>query len=167
MTFFSRTVVLFLLAKPLVGSAIDLQPNDIVAPPPDKTYLMLSYFGTENTTNYRNGSAVSTSPYANPVIKGQNTILRAARSYTLGDLAGLTYAQLPYGSIQPAGSLANYPTSTGIGDLSLATAIWPYANRDTRTYFGMAGYLILPTGSYSSTQPFNMGENRYKTAIQM
>ncbi len=38
MTFFSRTIVLFLLAKPLMGLAIDLQPNDIVAPPPDKTY---------------------------------------------------------------------------------------------------------------------------------
>jgi Putative MetA-pathway of phenol degradation len=164
---FTRIVALFLLAKPLVGWPIDLQPNDIVAPPPDKTYLMLSYFGTENTTNYRNGAVVSSAPYGNPVINNPNMIIRAARSYMLGDLPSLTYAQLPYGTIQPAGSLVNYPTSTGIGDFTLATAIWPYANRDTRTYFGMAGYLIVPTGSYSSTQPFNVGENRYKTDLQM
>ena len=167
MTFFSRTVVLFLLAKPLMGWAIDLQPNDIVAPPPDKTYLMLSYFGTENTTNYRNGSVVTSVPYGNPVINNSNMIIRAARSYMLGDLPSLSYVQLPYGTIQPAGSLANYPASTGIGDFTFATAIWPYANRDTRTYFGMAGYLIAPTGSYSSTQPFNMGESRYKSNLQM
>jgi hypothetical protein len=36
MPFFSRTVVLFLLAKPLVGWAIDLQPNDIVYVEPNK-----------------------------------------------------------------------------------------------------------------------------------
>ena len=135
MTFFSRIVVFFLFARPLLGWAIDLQPDDIVPPPPDKTYLMFSYFGTENTTKYQNGAAVSKPPYGNPVIDNSNMILRAIRSYTLGDLPGLTYAQLPYGTIQPAGSLANYPTSTGIGDLALATAIWPYANRDTRTYF--------------------------------
>jgi hypothetical protein len=128
---------------------------------------MLSYFATENTTNYRNGTAVSSAPYANPVINNPNMSLRATRSYTLGDLPDLTFAQLPYGTIQPAGSLANYPTSTGIGDFTLATAIWPYANRDTRTYLGIAGYLIAPTGSYTSTQPFNTGENRYKTALQM
>ena len=114
MTRFGRTVVLFLLAKPLVGWAIDLQPNDIVAPPPDKTYLMLSYFGTEITTNYRNGAVVSSAPYGNPVINNPNMILRAARSYMLGDLPSISYVQLPYGTVQPAGSLANYPTSTGL-----------------------------------------------------
>lgn len=142
MTFFSRTIVLFLLAKPLMGLAIDLQSNDIVAPPPDKTYLMLSYFATENTTNYRNGSVVSSAPYGSPVINNLNLILRATRSYTHGDLPGLTFAQLPYGTIQPAVSLANYPTSTGIGDFTLATAIWPYANRETRTLLIVLGQLF-------------------------
>lgn len=82
-------------------------------------------------------------------------------------MPALTYLQLPYGSIHPSGSLFNYPTSTGFGDTTLATAIWPYANRETRTYFGIAGYLLMPTGNYSNAQPFNIGENRYKSDIQM
>ncbi|OYZ98863.1 MAG: hypothetical protein B7Y05_26650, partial [Polynucleobacter sp. 24-46-87] len=47
------------------------------------------------------------------------------------------------------------------------TAIWPYANRATRTYLGIAGYLISPTGSYSSQRVFNLGENRFRTDLQI
>lgn len=150
----------------MLAWAIDLQPNDIIAPPPDQTHLMISYYGTENNTLYKNGSAISYKPFGNPIINNPNAILRAARSYTMGDLPSISYIQLPYGTVNPAGSLANYSSSTGIGDTTLATAIWPYSNRETGTYFGLAGYLIAPTGSYSSTQPFNIGENRYKSDIQ-
>ena len=167
MRLFTRSVVWFFLAQPIWALAIDLQPNDLVAPQPDKKYLMLSYVGMQNTTFYRNGSVVSTAPYANPVINNQNMILRGASSYNLGNLPGLTYAQFSYGAIQPEGSLANYPSSTGIGDFTVATAIWPYVNHDTRTYFAMAGFLTVPTGSYSNSQPLNLGENRYKTSVQV
>ena len=49
----------------------------------------------------------------------------------------------------------------------MVLALWPYANRETQTYFGTAFYLTLPTGSYDANQPFNMGENRYRTAFQV
>ena len=167
MRFFYRTCVVFLLAQPVFGLAIDLQPNDLVAPPPDKTSLMLSYFSTQNTSYYRNGSVVSSAPYSNPVIDSPNLIIRATRTYALGDLPGLTFIQLPYGTIQPSGSIDSFSSSSGLGDLTVATALWPYANRDTRTYVGMAGFLTIPTGSYANSQPLNMGENRYKTALQV
>lgn len=147
--------------------AIDLQPNDIVAPPPDKTYVMLSYYGTENKTLYRNGSPISSAPFTNPIIDNPNAILRVVRSYSLANLPAASYVQLPYGSIEPKGSLGGYPSSTAVGDTTLASAIWPYANRATRTYVGIAAYLILPTGSYKNNQPFNVGENRYKTDLQL
>ena len=63
--------------------------------------------------------------------------------------------------------MSTYPGASGIGDVVLASALWPYSNRDTRKYFGMAGYLSLPTGSYNSQQVFNVGENRYKYDVQM
>ena len=162
-----RTFLLLLITRSIFSWAIDLQPNDIVAPSPDKTSLMLSYFMTENTKKYQNGSVVNSSPFSNPVITNPNIILRAARSYKLGDLPGLTYLQLPYGTIQPEGSISNYPSSTGIGDFTIATAVWPFVNRADRTYLAVAGFLTIPTGSYSNTQPFNMSENRYKTALQI
>ena len=52
-------------------------------------------------------------------------------------------------------------------DTTVATAIWPYANRTTRTYLGVAAYLFLPTGEYSNTKAFNLGSNRYSQALQL
>lgn len=158
--------LLFLLLTFTASSlawAIDLQPNDIVAPQPNKNYLTLSYLNSENSTFYRNGTAAPGSP----VIDTQIAILRGSHTYNFGNLPAVSYLQLPYGTIKPGGSLANYSSDTGIGDLSLATAIWPYANRATRTYFGIAAYLISPTGSYSSQRAFNIGENRFRTDLQM
>lgn len=166
-----HSFALTLMALPLTALAIDLQPNDIVAPIPGKNHAMLSYLNTDNSTYYRNGSVLgstrATRQFASPDIGTQSAILRLATSYTIQDLPAVSYLQLPYGTIKPAGSLAMYPENTGIGDLTIATAIWPYHDRQNRRYLGIAGYLTAPTGSYSSQRPFNMGENRYKSDIQM
>ncbi len=162
-----RHLLLYLLIQPFLVWGIDLQPNDIVAPLPGKNHAMISYLNTDNTTYYKNGSVVSTKPYGSPDVSSQNASLRLVTSYTINDLPSVSYIQLPYGTIKPAGSLASYPIDTGFGDLALASAIWPYADRVNRRYFGVAGYLTLPTGSYSSQRPFNDGENRYKSDLQM
>ena len=159
--------LLALLFQPLIAWAIDLQPNDVVAPLPDKNYLMVSYVSTENTNFYKNGSVVSAGPYKNPVIDTNSAVLRGSRTYSISDLPAVSYVQLPYTITKPAGSLAAYPGNSGIGDLTFATAIWPYSNRETRTYLGIAGYLITPTGSYSGQRPLNVGENRFKSDIQI
>ena len=157
------TSLLFTLFTPFMAWAVDLQPNDIVAPLPNKNYATVSYLNTENSTLYKNGVAQA----GNPVIDTQSAIFRATRTYDLGSLPAASFIQIPYGSIQPAGSLVSQASTTGIGDLTLATAIWPYHNRVTRTYLGFAGYLISPTGSYSSQRAFNVGENRFRTDFQM
>ena len=167
MPYFSRTVLVTVLVHPLLGWALDLQPNDIVAPLPDRTIAMVSFFNTENTNFYKNGSVSTIGPYANPVIDNVNYIARLSRSYTFGDLPGLSFIQAPYATTTPSGSLASNPSSNGIGDTILTTAIWPYANHDTRTYFAVAAYLILPTGSYNSSQAFNAGNNRYSSDLQI
>jgi hypothetical protein len=110
---------------------------------------------------------VNAGRYASPNIDTNGAFARIARTYSLAGLPAVSYAQLGYGSIQPSGTLGDYPAGTGVGDLVLATAIWPYSNRETRTYFAVAGYLTAPTGSYSSHQPFNFGDNRYKFDLQL
>jgi len=162
-----KLILGILFLYPILGWGIDLQPNDIVAPLPDKRLVQITYYNTENTTYFKNGSAVSNSPFASPVVDAQSVIPRFTGTYTLANLPGASFVQLPYGTVRPAGSLSGSPSDTGIGDISLATAIWPYSNRETRTYFGLAAYLTIPTGGYSSMQPFNMGGNRYTTDIQM
>ncbi len=159
--------LLFWLTQPLLSWGIDLQPNDVVAPQPDKNYLMVSYVNNQNTNYFKNGSAVSAAPYGSPVINSNAINLRGSRTYSIQELPAVTYLQLPYTTVQPAGSLAGYPADSGIGDLTLATAIWPYSNRATRTYLGIAGYFIAPTGSYSNQRAFNVSENRYKSDLQI
>lgn len=162
--------LIFILQLALIPSfswAVDLQPNDIVAPFPNRNYVTLSYYSSENGAYYKNGSVVSSAPYSNPVIDSTSGILRATTTYLVSDLPAASYLQIPYGAIKPAGSLASYPTDVGMGDITLVTALWPYANRDSRTYVGVAGYLTIPTGSYSSQRPFNVGENRYKSDVQI
>ena len=164
---FYRITALAISLLPTIALAIDLQPNDIVAPLPGKNHAMISYLNTENGTFYKNGSAVSTKPFGSPDIGTQSAIARISTSYAIKDLPAISYIQIPYGTIKPEGSLESYAASTGIGDLTFATAIWPYADREKRKYFGIAGYLTAPTGAYNSQQAFNVGENRYKSDIQM
>jgi hypothetical protein len=162
-----RPVVFCLLLLPALARAIDLQPNDVVAPQPDKTFVMLSYVGTENNTFYKNGSAVSTPSLRDPRIESNSAILRLARSYSLLGLPAVSFVQVPYSDLQLGGSLSNLRGASGVADLSLATAIWPYANRNTRTYFGVMGFLTLPTGNYANDRVFNLGENRYRLDLQL
>ena len=167
----SLFILLGILALSPIASqvvlAIDLQPNDIVAPPPNITSATLTYYSTQNTNYYSNGTRLTNGPYANPIINTNSAIFRLSTTYTVANFPGVSYAQLPYGTTSQAGSLSSYPASTGIGDAVLATAVWPYANHQTRTYFGMAAYLSLPTGTYKSDQAFNYGQNRYQSDIQM
>ena len=160
---FPTLLALLMPLMPMMAWAIDLQPNDLVAPTPGKNLITISYLNTENTTFYRNGASVS----GNPVIDTQLAVLRAARTFSLGDLPAASYIQLPYGTVSPAGSLSGISGDTGIGDLTIAAAIWPYHNPASRTYFAIGGYLTSPTGSYSSQRVFNIGENRFRTDIQM
>lgn len=164
---FKQIAPVILLACANPGWAIDLQPNDIIAPLPGKNYVSVSYLNTDNDTYYKNGSVISSKPFTSPVITGQAAQLRLSTTYAIADLPAGSYVQLPYGTLKPSGSLSSYSSDTGVGDLAFMTAIWPYSDRQARRYLGVAGYLIAPTGSYNSQQAFNVGENRWKADLQM
>ena len=140
--------------------AIDLQPGDVIAPKPGFNSMQVSYQYSEKNDYYLHGEKVA----AYPQISSSIYALRLGRSFELAQLPAYFYAQLPFGAVHPQGG---FSSDSGLGDTSMALAVWPYANRETKTYFGVAGYLVAPTGSYDSKQVFNMGENRYKTALQV
>lgn len=143
--------------------AIDLNPFDIVAPPADKNFFSVAMINSELKGSYRDGIKP-----ANPSTLSINQAqLRLGRSYKIGGHTGLSFMQLPVGMVQPGGAAANAPNDYGIGDLTLASALWLYSNRETRTYFGTAGYLTLPTGSYTNRQPYNLGGKRTSAALQI
>jgi len=143
--------------------AIDLQPGDIVAPPPNVTAATISYVNSQNNDLFQNG--VNTG--ADPKLESNAVYFRLTHTYTIGSLPAVTYLQTGTGTLSTDGSLAAFPGSKGMMDSGIVTAIWPYANHATRTYFGVAGYLYLPTGEYSNTKAYNLGSNRYAQALQM
>ena len=152
-----------LLSASFVSHALDLNPFDAVAPQPDKNLFSATLLSTEATGTYPNGikSAATLTHSVNQIQ------FRLGRSYRVAGLTGLSFVQLPVGMLSPGGAASSYPTDYGIGDLTLVTALWPYENRQTRTYFAIAGYLTLPTGSYSNQQLFNLGGKRVAGDIQL
>jgi hypothetical protein len=158
--------LLFLLAlsglfRPAL--AIDLQPGDIVAPPPNVTVATLSYVNSQNNDLFQNG--VNTG--RDPKLESNSVFLRLTHTYTIGSLPAVSFVQTGTGGLSTDGSLAAFPGSRGMTDSSIVTAIWPYSNHATRTYLGLAAYLFLPTGEYSNAKAFNLGSNRYAQALQM
>jgi len=143
--------------------AIDLQPGDIVAPPPDITLATISYVNSQNNDLFRNG--VNTG--ADPKLESNAVYLRLTHTYSIGSLPAVSFVQTGTGTLSTDGSLGAFPGSKGMTDSSIVTAIWPYSNHATRTYLGLAAYLFLPTGEYSNAKAFNLGSNRYAQALQM
>lgn len=142
--------------------AIELLPNDAVAPPPDLTFATAFYQNLKYNDWYVNNQKSISNPSMNINLGG----VRLARSYNIGSYPGITYVQVSAGGAQATGSAAVSGNDSGLTDTAIATAVWPYANHETRTYFGLAGYVFLPTGSYDKMRPVNLGENRYKADLQ-
>jgi len=143
--------------------ALDLNPFDIVPPAPDKTLFSTALIHTEQEGPYDRGAQ------SGPIrTLSKNQIqLQLGRTYSLGGYPGISFVQLPVGMVQPGGAASNAPTDHGIGDMTVATALWPYVNSQTRTYLGIAGFLTLPTGSYSNQQSYNLGNKRVSGDIQI
>jgi hypothetical protein len=143
--------------------AIDLQPNDVRAPPPGISSVQVTYQHSERGDYYVHGDKAITDRQ----IASDLYLWRAGYSFEIAEHPAYFYAQVPTGAIHPQKSLASSGGDSGVGDTTLLLAFWPYSNRETQTYFAVGAYLSLPTGSYDKNRYFNVGENVYKTALQV
>lgn len=157
------TLLLALLFISDPGHALDLNPFDVVAPPPDKTFFSAAMIHSEQEGLYTRGDKSGPTR----TLSRNQIQLQLGRTYSLGGYNGISFVQLPVGVLQPGGAASNSPTDYGIGDMTVATALWPYADRQTRTYLGIAGFLTLPTGSYSNQLLYNFGNKRVSGDIQI
>ena len=135
--------------------AIDLQPGDATAPPPGLRSIQLSYLNAE-----RVGAS-------NARIDQTQVQFRYTQAFEVNKQPALFYLHTGTGRNDPSGALGFTPSDNGMIDTTLVFAYWPYVDRASKTYVGVAGYLITPTGSYSSDRAINMGENRYRWAGQI
>ena len=135
--------------------AIDLQPGDATAPPPSLRSVQLSYLNAERVG-------------ANNARVDQSQVqFRYVQAFEVNQQPALFYLHTGTGRNDPSGAYASLPADNGMIDTTLVFAYWPYVDRASKTYVGVAGYLITPTGSYSSSRDINMGENRYRWAGQI
>jgi hypothetical protein len=135
--------------------AIDLQPGDATAPPPSLRSVQLSYLNAERVG-------------ANNARVDQSQVqFRYVQAFEVNQQPALFYLHTGTGRNDPSGAYASLPADNGMIDTTMVFAYWPYVDRASKTYVGVAGYLITPTGSYSSSRDINMGENRYRWAGQI
>lgn len=149
--------------------AIDLQLGEVRAPKVGVNMLQLSYQLSNRGDKYTHGEKQA----GEPQIHTSQFQVRVGRSFEIADHPALFFVQTPMGYTHPDGALSKIPSTregdSGIGDTNFLLAIWPYANRETHTYFGLGAYLTIPSGSYSNDRRFafqNMGQNRYSWALQ-
>jgi len=151
----SLAILIMATGLSLPASAIDLQPGDATAPPPGLRSIQLSYLNAE-----RVGAS-------NARIDQTQVQFRYTQAFELNNKPALFYLHTGTGRNDPSGAYASLPADNGMIDTTLVVAYWPYVDRASKTYVGVAGYLITPTGSYSSDRAINMGENRYRWAGQI
>jgi hypothetical protein len=162
---------LMLLAN--TAYAIDLQPGEIAAPRAGIKLVQYSYQYSQRGDFYRSGDKF----YRDSEMKTSSYTLRLGSAFELANMPAIWYVQSDVRNMQvdlvtPNVSLAkaagmDVNGDVGGSDTSLLLAVWPYADRVAKKYLGVAAYLIVPTGAYSNDRLFNVGENRYKTALQV
>lgn len=126
--------------------AVDLAPLDGVAPPPGVkgASIALGYrlFDEAYVAGVKQPTEVS--------LRARTAALRVGTYVPVDRLPGYFYADFPYVELDG---------NDGVGDVALAGAVWPYANKESGTYFGIAGYLVLPTGNYDVENTLGLNRN--------
>jgi hypothetical protein len=139
--------------------AFELEPFEYAPAPPGTTALFDYIIYGDNLSYHPVGGPTYTPDTSLTEAVG---IARATQFFALGPFEGLVEVLQPYGALTGARiGGTSYQDSGGLGDTTLAVALWPYRNNATRTYFGIATYVTLPDGAYNATHAINLGSNRF------
>lgn len=158
-------LLLALCAGALTGPAhaIDWDSGDWNAPVPGVDLGLIYQQHATRKHLYRDGDKA----LSNAVLTSDVTLLRYAHPIRLGGYVVNPNAVLPLGRLEADGNLAELGDASGVGDLLVTTPIWVVNKPEQRLFLGLAPYLIFPTGSYDKKRSLNLGENRYKTVMQV
>ena len=151
--------IVFLLFQK-IAFAIDLQPGEIKAPSGTFNSAQISYLYVEKNDKYTHGNKV----LDNTQINQNAMLLRLGHAFEISQIPAYVYAQSSMNHFD--NNIQANTNSSGLGDTTLAFAMWPYANREKDEYIGFAGYVLLPTGDYDRNRAINSGSNVYQLAFQ-
>ncbi len=154
------TAVVCALGRP--AHAVDVDAGDYTALPAGTNLALVYYQYAERDTLYRDGDKAS----SDARLRSDIGILRGVHFTELGGYIVDPQFLLPFGRLDAGGAIGALGSESGIGDLILAATVWLRDDPANKTYFGITPFVWLPTGSYDSDSALNLGENRWKAALQ-
>lgn len=154
---------MMLVALPGAAVALDVDADDYGAGAlPAGTNLGVFYYQYANRDKlYQNGNAVGPGN-----LESNIGILRYARFVEIGPFLADPQFLLPIGKIAGTGGQSGLGSDFAVGDLILASTVWLYRNKEQGQYFGITPIVYIPSGAYDNSRSINLGENRWKGAIQ-
>jgi hypothetical protein len=161
----TSTIGAGLVLATLAGNAqaIDVDAGDYTAALPAGSNIGLLYLQhTQRRSLYSDGHKVAIKAGLDSDIG----ILRAAHYQQLGDYTLNTQLVLPFGRLEGTRDNDSLGRTSGLGDLTLVSTLWLVNDPTKNRYWGIAPYLFVPTGQYDRNDALNLGENRWKMALQ-
>lgn len=156
----------FALAAAALGAtgahAVDVDAGDYTALPAGTNLGLVYYQHAERDKLYSAGNRVP----INPGLTSDVGILRGVHFMDIGGYIVDPQFLLPFGRLKGKDDLSSLGSGNGTADLILAATVWLVNDAKAKTYFGLTPFLYLPTGSYDRNKALNLGENRWKFALQ-
>lgn len=150
-----------LLAAP-AAQAVDVDAGDYTALPPGTNLALVYFQHAGRDTLYAGGDRQP----IDPSLDSNVGILRGVHYMEIGGFTVDPQFLLPFGRLKAGGDTAALGDAAGVGDLILAATVWLVNKPDEKTWFGITPFLYLPTGRYDRKDALNLGENRWKFALQ-
>lgn len=144
------------------ATALDVDAGDYTALPPGTNLGLLYYQHAERKKLYSGGDAV----LSNAQLDSDVGILRGVHYTSLGGYTVDPQFLLPFGRLEAGGDINALGSTDGVGDLILAMTVWVHNDPKNKSYFGITPFVWAPTGSYDKNRALNLGENRWKAALQ-
>ena len=161
-TGFRRLCAAAALAVAFPAQAVDVDAGDYTALPAGTNLALVYYQQATRDALYAFGKRV-------PIDAGLDSqvgILRGVHFTEIGGYIVDPQFLLPFGRMEGRDDLSAMGSASGVGDLILAATVWLVNRPESGTYFGITPFLYLPTGEYDHDDALNLGENRWKFALQ-
>ena len=141
--------------------AIDVDAGDYTALPVGTNLGLLYYQHAERDRIYSHGERVS-----GGTLQSDVGIARYVRYVDIGGFTATPQILLPFGRLNGSDNLSALGHTSGVGDPILAATVFLLNDQKNKRFFGITPYLYIPLGSYNKNRALNLGENRWKFALQ-
>ncbi|MFC4342805.1 transporter [Cupriavidus numazuensis] len=160
----TAAICLTMLAHCGASRAYDVLPGDILPLPDGTTAVGLYYLYGHNDEFNLNGNTFKKDTGLDTHVG----VFRALHSFTIAGVPVQQNIVLPYETLRN-GEIggAKLGTTSGYGDLSFVTQVWPVSDAERGSYVGVAAVLTAPTGTYRPGNALNTSDNRWDGTLML